>query len=151
MATERLSMRQTREILRQKLFLERSHREVARSVGIGAGSVGDIVRPNRDPLRPVPPQKAPLQPHHARERSWRSCAASAVHLRGGYFRFRWRPGVAEGAPRPGTPLDEIAAEWIADIEADHDSSTLKKLKAVRRDALAAVLCVDRSHHHRSRR
>jgi transposase len=36
-------MRQAREILRQKLLLERSHREVARSVGIGAGSVGDVV------------------------------------------------------------------------------------------------------------
>ena len=33
MATERLSMRKTRKILRQKLELNRSHREVAASVG----------------------------------------------------------------------------------------------------------------------
>lgn len=39
MATERLSMRRLREILRQKLLLGRSHREVSRSVGVSAGSV----------------------------------------------------------------------------------------------------------------
>jgi transposase len=41
MATERLSMRQTREILRQKLLLGRSNREVARSLGISASSVSN--------------------------------------------------------------------------------------------------------------
>jgi len=40
MATERLSMRRTREILRQKLELGRSHREVAASVGLSVGAVG---------------------------------------------------------------------------------------------------------------
>src|ERR1700680_3556733 len=40
MATERLSMRKTREILRQKLELGRSHREVAASVGLSVGAVG---------------------------------------------------------------------------------------------------------------
>jgi len=40
MATERLSMRHTREILRQKWVLGRSHREVARSLGISNGAVG---------------------------------------------------------------------------------------------------------------
>ena len=40
MATERLSMQKTREILRQKLLLARSHREVAQSLGISAGVVG---------------------------------------------------------------------------------------------------------------
>ncbi len=40
MATERLSMRHTREILRQKWQLGRSHREVARSVQVGLGTVG---------------------------------------------------------------------------------------------------------------
>jgi len=43
MATERLTMRQLREILRQKLLLKRSHRDVARSVGVSAGSVGSAV------------------------------------------------------------------------------------------------------------
>src|SRR5258708_5218275 len=43
MATERLSMRQTREILRQKLLLERSNREAARSLGISASSVSTAV------------------------------------------------------------------------------------------------------------
>lgn len=40
MATERLSMRRTREILRQKWVLGRPHREVARSVGVSVGAVG---------------------------------------------------------------------------------------------------------------
>ena len=39
MATERLSMRRTRAILRQKLELGRSHREVAASVGLSVGAV----------------------------------------------------------------------------------------------------------------
>jgi transposase len=40
MATERLSMRETREILRQKWLLGRSHRAIAASVGVSAGVVG---------------------------------------------------------------------------------------------------------------
>jgi transposase len=43
MATERLSMRQIREILRQKWCLGRSHREVAQSLGISNGTVGATV------------------------------------------------------------------------------------------------------------
>src|SRR5207247_1426997 len=43
MATERLSMRQTRQILRQKWSLGRTHREVAQSLGISCGAVGTPV------------------------------------------------------------------------------------------------------------
>src|SRR5438093_1125447 len=43
MATERLSMRQTREILRQKWRLGRTHREVAQSLAISSGAVGTTV------------------------------------------------------------------------------------------------------------
>ena len=43
MATERLSMRHTREILRQKLTLRRSHRAIAQSLGISSGTVGGTV------------------------------------------------------------------------------------------------------------
>lgn len=43
MATERPSMRHTREILRQKLLLGRSHREVARSLDVSVGTVGATV------------------------------------------------------------------------------------------------------------
>jgi len=44
-ATERLSMRQLREILRHKLVLGRSHRDTARSVGVSSGTVaGAVVR-----------------------------------------------------------------------------------------------------------
>jgi transposase len=39
MATERLSMRKTREILRLKWGLGRSHREVARALGVSVGAV----------------------------------------------------------------------------------------------------------------
>ena len=43
MATGRLTMRKAREILRQKWVLERSHREVAQSVGVSAGVVSSTV------------------------------------------------------------------------------------------------------------
>src|SRR2546426_7472087 len=43
MATERLSMRHTREILRQWLTLGRSHRAIAQSLGISSGTVGATV------------------------------------------------------------------------------------------------------------
>src|SRR5438128_1213395 len=43
MATERLSMRHTREILRQKFTLSRSHRAIAQSLGISSGTVGGTV------------------------------------------------------------------------------------------------------------
>ena len=43
MATERLSMRKTREILRQKWAMKRTHREVAASLRVSAGAVGEAV------------------------------------------------------------------------------------------------------------
>lgn len=43
MATERLSMRNVREILRQKLELKRSHREVGKALGISNGGVGSLM------------------------------------------------------------------------------------------------------------
>jgi transposase len=42
MATERLAMHQLKEILRQKLVLRRSHREVAESVGASLGFVSGV-------------------------------------------------------------------------------------------------------------
>ena len=44
MATERLSMRKTREILRQRLALGRTHRQISASVGVGVSTVGSMVR-----------------------------------------------------------------------------------------------------------
>src|SRR5438046_2200990 len=44
MPTERLSMRDVREILRQKWQLGRSHRQVAGSVGGSAGAGGEAMR-----------------------------------------------------------------------------------------------------------
>src|SRR5271170_5885811 len=43
MSTERLSMMRAREILRQKWKQGRSHREVAASLGVSPGSVGDLL------------------------------------------------------------------------------------------------------------
>jgi transposase len=43
MSAERLSMRRVREILRLKLERGMSHREVARSVGVSASTVGDLL------------------------------------------------------------------------------------------------------------
>ena len=42
MATERLPMRSIREILRQKLKLERTHREVVAATGASLGMVGKV-------------------------------------------------------------------------------------------------------------
>ncbi len=44
MTTERLSMRKTREILRLKWCLGRSHREVARSLGVSCGAVASTLQ-----------------------------------------------------------------------------------------------------------
>src|SRR5438128_12150081 len=44
MAAVRLAMRQIREILRQKWELRRSHREVARSLGVSVGTVSGVAR-----------------------------------------------------------------------------------------------------------
>jgi len=44
MAAERLSMRQIREILRQKWTLGRSHREVAGQLGAGLGTISGVER-----------------------------------------------------------------------------------------------------------
>ena len=43
MAAERLSMRQTREILRQKWALGLSHRAVAQSLRVGLGTITSVV------------------------------------------------------------------------------------------------------------
>ena len=43
MATKRLSMRQLREILRQKLLLCRTHREVVASLSVGLGTVSEVL------------------------------------------------------------------------------------------------------------
>jgi transposase len=43
MAAERLSMRQIREVLRQKLDLGLSHRAVARSLGLGLGTISSVL------------------------------------------------------------------------------------------------------------
>lgn len=44
MATERRSMRQIREILRQKWTLNQSHRQVARSLAVSLGTVSAVLR-----------------------------------------------------------------------------------------------------------
>ena len=43
MAAERLEMRKAREILRQKWDLGLSHRKVARSLGVGVGTVSEVL------------------------------------------------------------------------------------------------------------
>ncbi len=48
MATERLSMRKTREILRQKWLLGCSNRAVAQSAGVSVGAVGETLRRARE-------------------------------------------------------------------------------------------------------
>lgn len=50
MATERLSMRKIREILRQKWVLGRSHRDVAQSVGVSTGAIGSVLAQAKEPI-----------------------------------------------------------------------------------------------------
>ena len=44
MATERLPMRKTREILRQKWVQGRRHRQIAHALKVGVGTVSQVVR-----------------------------------------------------------------------------------------------------------
>ena len=44
MATERLPMRKIREILRLKWTAGRRHRQIARALGVGVGTVSEVVR-----------------------------------------------------------------------------------------------------------
>ena len=44
MATERLPMRKIREILRLKWTEGRRHRQITRALGVGVGTVSDVVR-----------------------------------------------------------------------------------------------------------
>ena len=48
MAAERLAMRQIREILRQKLLMQRSNRDAARSLGISNGKVSETASRARE-------------------------------------------------------------------------------------------------------
>jgi transposase len=48
MASQRLSMRKAREILRRKYELGHSHRDVARSLGVGVGTIGAALKRARD-------------------------------------------------------------------------------------------------------
>ena len=58
MSQKRLSMRKIRELLRLKYDLGRSHREIARSLGIAASTVSGADRgdlPQAPPGRRAPP------------------------------------------------------------------------------------------------
>ena len=44
MASQRLSMRKSREILRRKYELQQSHRDVARSLNVGVGTIGATLK-----------------------------------------------------------------------------------------------------------
>src|SRR5258708_2795192 len=106
MATERLSMRQTREILRQKWSLGRTHREVAQSLGISCGAVGTTVLRARaaelnwaqvDTLSAVALQARvygpPTPPTH--HRPWPDCAALHAERR-----------------KPGVTLELLHLEYL---------------------------------------
>jgi transposase len=62
MATQRLTMRQTREILRQKWLLGRSHRQIAHSLGVSLGTVGMTVLRARGAGLVWPDVQALLEP-----------------------------------------------------------------------------------------
>jgi hypothetical protein len=55
MATERVEMHVLRGILRQKLGLGRSHRQVAASVGVSTGKVAGVFSPPHSPWGSITP------------------------------------------------------------------------------------------------
>ena len=103
MATERLSMRKSREILRLKWSLGRSHREVARSLAVSCGVVAETVRRAR---------QAGLD--------WPAVEALNDELLEG----RLYPGEAEGSRSRKRPLPDCAA---IDLERRRPGVTLELL------------------------
>ena len=96
MATERLSMRKTREILRLKWSLGRSHREVARSLAVSCGAVAGTVRRAR---------KAGLD--------WPAVEA----LNDKQLEGRLYPGEAEGSRSRKRPLPDYTRSLRSELDA----------------------------------
>ena len=97
MATERLPMRKLREILRLKWVAHRSHREVARSLGVSAGTVAAAV--GRARARALTWEAVEALSDDALERLLFGPPAAEVV---GGEPSRAGPGlVASGAPTPG--------------------------------------------------
>jgi transposase len=79
MPAERLSMREVREILRQKWLLGRSHREIADGVGGSASTVSETVRRAKEAGFTCWQAVEPLAPSELEGRLYPSVAAVATH------------------------------------------------------------------------
>jgi transposase len=109
MATDRLPMRKIREILRLKAVAQRSHREVARSLGISAGTVAAVV--GRARLTGVTWAQVETLSDDVLDRTLYGPPAGAVDDEG-----RPEPDVAylhRELRRPGVTLELLHVEYLA--------------------------------------
>jgi len=109
MATDRLPMRKIREILRLKAVAQRSHREVARSLGISAGTVASVV--GRARLTGVTWAQVETLSDDVLDRTLYGPPAGAVDDAG-----RPEPDVAylhRELRRPGVTLELLHVEYLA--------------------------------------
>jgi hypothetical protein len=85
MATERLFIRHTWEILRQKGVLGCTHRTVAQSLGVSVSTVGTTVlraRLTGDPHPPHAPARSQIAPPCTLERKKPGVTLQPLHLEG---------------------------------------------------------------------
>jgi hypothetical protein len=78
MATERLSMRKIREILRLKWVLGKSHRDAARSLGVSPATVAGVVSRARHAMR-----------SSVLGGSWTPGEPGVLYVGCGHLRLRW--------------------------------------------------------------
>jgi hypothetical protein len=150
MATERLSMRHTREILRQKLTLSRSHRAIAQSLGLSSGTVGATVLRARAAGLDWPQVEALTDDAlegrlyglravaGSRSRPWPDCAALHAERR-----------------KPGVTLELLHLEYLEDRYGDRSTTITSQLPPAQwhdylADATLADAICDRILHNAHR-
>ena len=107
MATERLSMRKTREILRQRLALGRAHRAIGASVGLGVSTVGSTVR-RAAAAKLTWPEIEALSDSELEARLYPAAHAAAAPVRG---LPDWAAIHAERR-RPGVTMELLHLEYL---------------------------------------
>ena len=125
MATERLSMRRTREILRQRPALGRAHRAIGASVGLGVSTVGSTVR-RAAAAKLTWPEIEALGDGEMEARLYPAAHAAAAPVRG---MPNWAVIHAERR-RPGVTMELLHLEYLqrepsrqADVESARASTT----------------------------
>jgi len=127
MARERLSMRKTREILRQKWLVRCSNRAVAQSVGVSVGAVGETLRRAREAgltSDEGPPAARDLLHAHGAQRAHRRAAGGAQRQADAPLR-RGEPPQLEGAahqPHVALAIQGASPNMAGAVEVDFQFS-----------------------------